>query len=217
MKSFVLEKLQQDFLLSRGVLRTVLSKYNPEVKPGDWQFQTNVWGRPHVKDGGANFDFNLSHSEGMIVLAVSDGRNIGVDVERVKENIDLDIAESVFSKEEFDQFQKLPESQKRNHFFRLWVLKESFIKAKGQGLSIGLDQFSFHIDQDEGLRFETRIPEDRKTGHWKFSLFDLEDHKLALCHKEDAVAQEVNIWRADGVMDGEIIYREADYSLIWRC
>jgi 4'-phosphopantetheinyl transferase len=85
MARFAFERLRRDFLVTRALVRTTLSMYQPAVDPRDWQFVANPYGRPEILAPSTTprLRFNLSHTNGMIVCLVAVEREIGVDVENV--------------------------------------------------------------------------------------------------------------------------------------
>ena len=113
----------------------------PEIRYG---FETD--GKPFIK-GLEGFDFNISHSEDLVMVAVSENR-VGCDIEKVT-GIDLDIAKKFFFREEYEAIAALPASEERNGlFFRYWTLKESFMKATGLGMKLPLESFSIIIGKN---------------------------------------------------------------------
>ncbi|MBV9504528.1 MAG: 4'-phosphopantetheinyl transferase superfamily protein, partial [Acidobacteriia bacterium] len=127
------------FLAARVFLRSVLSIYHP-LPPRSWQFETNPWGRPRVTNLGPRnrFDFNLSHKPGQVTCLVGYGRDLGVDVEDAAANRPylFDIADRFFSSSEAAGLRALPPPNQLERFYELWTLKESYIKARGIGLSL---------------------------------------------------------------------------------
>ena len=123
-------------LLSRA-LKSVGVDENAEISVGKN-------GKPFLKNA-QNFNFNLSHSGKLVMCAVSD-REIGCDVETVRDGR-LGVAERFFTatEREFIDFGD-NEKEKNERFFRLWTLKEGFIKANGAGLSVPLNTFSLVRD-----------------------------------------------------------------------
>jgi 4'-phosphopantetheinyl transferase len=116
----------------------------------------------------ASIRFNLAHSEGNALLAVSMGHELGVDLERVRpEFADDHIAEHFFSRSEVEVLRRLPVSQQEQAFFECWTRKEAFLKAKGGGLSVPLDKFvvSFGPGQTAELLHSQLDPTD--TTRWK--------------------------------------------------
>ena len=126
--------------------------------------------------------FNLTHTEGLIACAVVLEHDVGVDVEDMERKaITPGLAERFFSGREVEDLCNLPEPEKRDRFYDYWTLKESYIKARGMGLSIPLEQFSFHIADNRALRisFGPRLNDD--PNRWRFWLMrPTRRHKAAL-------------------------------------
>ena len=90
--------------------------------------------------------FNLSHSHNLALYAVTQGREIGVDVEFIRNDINLlGIAKRFFSDQEYAELQEFPQSCQLQTFFDCWTRKEAFIKAKGEGFSLPLRQFDVSV------------------------------------------------------------------------
>ena len=125
-----------------------------------------------------NFDFNISHSQNLLVLAINSSR-VGIDVEKIRE-IDLDIAYNYFHKEESDYLFKCCEN-KLDKFYQIWTLKESFIKATGEGLLRPLDSFYFKIKSDQIDFVDLR--EDCSV--WNFKIYNTcKGYKMAVCSND---------------------------------
>ncbi|MEL3970723.1 4'-phosphopantetheinyl transferase superfamily protein [Rossellomorea oryzaecorticis] len=106
----------------------------------DIKLERNKHGKPQLKEG-CGLHFNLSHSANYIIAAFSEYR-IGVDIERIR-NINLKIARNMFTQEEYDYITKTSsDKMKLMHFYQIWTLKESYMKAVGKGLTLPLDSFS---------------------------------------------------------------------------
>ena len=132
------------FVAGRATLREILGGYL-ERDPVSLAFSLGPWGKPalSVRSDSEDLDFNLAHSAGLGVLAVTRGRAIGVDVEAVRRDFELEeIAERFFSSSEVAVFRGLPPEQRAEAFFACWTRKEAYIKARGEGLSIPLGRFS---------------------------------------------------------------------------
>jgi 4'-phosphopantetheinyl transferase len=127
------------------MLRTILGRYL-DRHPNQLRFQYTSYGKPTLSTGAGILSFNLSHSHDLALYAVTQEREIGVDVEFIRENINLlGIAKRFFSAREYSQLQALPQSCQLQTFFDCWTRKEAFIKAKGDGFSLPLDQFDVSI------------------------------------------------------------------------
>lgn len=173
---------RHNFLIAHALVRTTLSLYRP-VKPVEWQFSFNQYRRPEIANSGYQNDlrFNLSHTDGLIALAVTKGREVGVDVESFeRRRINLDVAPRFFAPAETSELFDLPEQQREHRFLQLWTLKESYIKARGMGLAIPLDHFSFHqIDVMPRISFSAQL--DDNPSRWQFLIRTVGDtHMLAL-------------------------------------
>lgn len=171
------------FLLTRALVRTTLSRY-ASVAPADWQFITNVHGRPELLDrpsGVSDLRFNLSHTDGLIACAVTIGREVGVDVEHVGRRLTHDVAGRFFAPREVADLQALPDDRQARVFFDYWTLKEAYIKARGMGLALPLGDFAFGLS-DEGavdIRFEPSMQDDPAT--WQFAqAWPTPTHRLGL-------------------------------------
>lgn len=170
MARLVFERDRQRFLLTRALVRKMLSRYAP-VKPADWQFIANAHGRPEILNrpaGVPDLRFNISHTDGLIACAVTIGREVGVDVEHVNRRLTQDVATRFFAPAEVAHLQSLTEDEQERVFFDYWTLKEAYIKARGFGLSLPLADFAFHLapGTKPSITFEPSLPDDPAT--WQF-------------------------------------------------
>ena len=128
------EEHRQRFVAARGALRETLAKY-AGCEPGRLEFQYGAAGKPALASG--DLHFNLSHSRGLALYAVARGREVGVDIEKVRREAALQlIAARFFPPEEAEALRALPPAERVEAFFRLWTRKEAYIKARGEGLRI---------------------------------------------------------------------------------
>jgi 4'-phosphopantetheinyl transferase len=115
------------------------------------RFVYNEYGKPFISDdqNRGSISFNLSHSNGMALYAVARGRRVGVDIEYMREDFaSLEVAESFFSKDEFEALKAEPIDRRTKAFFNCWSRKESYIKAIGMGISYPLDGFTVSLVPD---------------------------------------------------------------------
>jgi len=132
-------------------LRTLLGEYLG-IAPTKLQFSTNAYGKPSIisPEFGTRLHFNLAHSGTLALYAFSYDRHVGVDVEYMRSGIDYEaIARSHFSPYENEQLQALPSTMQEEAFFACWSRKEAYIKARGKGLSLPLDQFDVSLNPGE--------------------------------------------------------------------
>lgn len=136
--------------------------------------QTNEYGKPYLVKHPRH-EFNVSHS-GAWVVAGFDESPIGVDIEQIVP-INISVADQFFSKEEVKPLGQQPCDQRLQHFYRLWTLKESYIKAVGKGLSIPLNSFSFNVTENP-IRFQSNID----SHDWRFRRYFIDpEYELAVC------------------------------------
>ena len=179
-KRFRFEKDRHTYVVTRALIRTVLSKYS-STDPGDWQFEENRYGRPELsrKSNAPLIRFNLSHTSGVVACIVALERDVGIDVEDITRRTEtIELADRFFSLEEAAALRGLRREDQTERFFSYWTLKESYIKAIGTGLSMPLDSFSFHLEQGYPIRisFAPEISDDPAT--WQFAQFRLNSHHI---------------------------------------
>ena len=159
-----LAKLRHQYLVARVLVRTVLSA-RLGVSPADLALRASSSGRPELASGKDRLDFNLSHTDGLIVLAVTDGARIGVDVERYDRTVGtLALARRFFAPAEHAAIVAADEHRRRELFLAYWTLKEAYLKARGGGIADGLGSIAFTID-DTTIRVLT-APDDGAS--WRF-------------------------------------------------
>jgi 4'-phosphopantetheinyl transferase len=137
---FYFEKDRTHFIAARGVLRAILGCYLSRA-PQYLQFCYGPHGKPALADE-PYIRFNVSHSHGVALYAVTRDREVGIDIEHIRSDLAItEIAERYFSPPEAALLRALPTELQRQEFFRCWTRKEAYVKARGEGLSLPLDQF----------------------------------------------------------------------------
>lgn len=177
---FVFERDRARFVNTRAGLRTVLAACMG-VEPASVMLCRGPRGKPALAPACASLRFNVSHSAGRALVAVALGREVGVDIELVQGGIDrLGIARSFFTRGEQATIEREPERERIAAFHRCWVAKESYLKARGDGLASPLD--AFEIDASGGLRWST-LGEDPH--RWRIERLDVGDGYAAALTCED--------------------------------
>jgi 4'-phosphopantetheinyl transferase len=151
---------RQHYVVARASLRRLLAE-RLRIAPRTVELVETKYGKPRLAPvhGSADVEFNVSHSGGLALVAFTNGRAVGVDVERIREVPDADdLAERFFSPRETASLRALPLDRRSLAFLACWTRKEAFIKALGLGLSCPLDAFDVTIDPDTPARI-TRIDE----------------------------------------------------------
>lgn len=160
-----MEQPRCDFVLTRGTLRFLLAKYL-SIPPSQVSFRYAEHGKPFLA-GGGDLRFNVSHSDGLAVMAFVRNREIGIDVERVREQSDaMKLAERFFSPHERNALRGLSGNELHAAFFRCWTRKESYIKAKGEGLSLPLHQFDVSVESDPAQLLLATRPDPDEADRW---------------------------------------------------
>ena len=172
---FLFERDRRQYLVAHALVRRALSLEVglPEAELVIWR---SVHGRPFLQlpadglpRGGREVDFNLSHAHGYNLLGVVRSRRIGVDVERLDRGEQaLNTIVRTFTPQEQRWVAAAPRGRPRDRrVLRLWTLKEAYSKARGLGLGLPFDTFSFTLADDGGVR-AFHGPQDDRAGHWRF-------------------------------------------------
>ena len=138
------------FAVARGVLRCILGRYLA-LSPQQVQFSYNAEGKPELAAShGAGLQFNLAHSGDLALVALADGRPVGIDLEwqHPVEAVDR-LVERYFAPGERAAFRQLPPEQRLPAFFAGWTRKEAYLKARGGGLTLPLDHFEVTLAPGE--------------------------------------------------------------------
>jgi 4'-phosphopantetheinyl transferase len=136
-------------------LRETLAGYL-SAEAASVRIERNAHGKPFLTD--AALQFNLSHSGGALLIAISATQALGVDLEGGgRERNYLDIAERFFSPDEAAMLGRLDPARRRDRFVQLWSAKEAVLKALGRGIAFGLDRLSFEFDAEGQLERLARI------------------------------------------------------------
>lgn len=189
---FKVEHARTQFIAARALVRTCLARYTGEQAEA-WRFAYNEYGKPHIANSPfVHIQFNLSHTDGLIACAFSQGFTIGLDVERIRHEIDsLTLARSVLAKQERASLTSLSSQECLKRFFDYWTLKEAFIKAKGIGLSMPLTDFWFELGGDYPQIIFASEPENRKAT-WQFRQFaPTSSHRMAIAAHLDSSELDV--------------------------
>jgi len=144
---FHFQKDRKHFIVARGLLRTILGRYL-DVASRQLRFSYSPYGKPSLASefNGDALCFNLSHANGLALFAVTRGRQLGIDIERVRADLaDEQVAEQFFSLREVAELRTFSGSVRSLAFFNCWTRKEAYIKARGEGLSLPLDQFDVSL------------------------------------------------------------------------
>jgi 4'-phosphopantetheinyl transferase len=193
------------FIVGRGILRTILSGYTGR-KHAHLRFSYGVHGKPFLREaaGEETIHFNLSHSQGMALFTFTRGRRVGIDVERIRPGLCDDQGPlTFFSPLEAATLLALPPSVRRRAFFRCWTRKESYLKARGEGLSLPLDQFDVSLAPGEPAALLETRGDPREASRWSLQELDLgPDYVATLAIEGDSWRLKYFGWPGEGSWTG---------------
>jgi 4'-phosphopantetheinyl transferase len=182
---FVFPHDRHRFLVTRALVRTVLSRY-ADVAPADWTFIVNPYGRPEIAPrhpGAGMLSFSVSHTPGLVVLGVGHGRALGVDTEHVGgRRAPQGVAERFFAPAEVAALRALSEADQQRRFFEYWTLKEAYVKARSIGLSLPLREFAVRYIGERGVALSVDGEVADAESPWQLWQFSVaEDYLVAVC------------------------------------
>ncbi|HRQ22466.1 MAG TPA: 4'-phosphopantetheinyl transferase superfamily protein [Anaerolineales bacterium] len=194
--SFHFDKDHSRYVIAHFSLRDVLGRYL-KAEPAQLKFSIDQYGKPSLLKH--KLEFNLSHSGSFALVAVTQHRIIGVDVERMREGISShSIARQYFSPAEVAEFDAVPVEQRETAFFTCWTRKEAFIKAKGLGLSLPLDSFDVSLTPNEPAILRAVRPQPQEAARWKLRSLDVAPRYAGAVAVEHAGAKnqdlEFRLW-----------------------
>jgi 4'-phosphopantetheinyl transferase len=160
------ERPRNEFVLTRGTLRFLISRYLRRSTPQGVLFRYTEYGKPFL-DGPEDLRFNVSHTEDLALIAFVKKRDIGIDVERIRPQRDVkQVAERFFSARERQDLDRLSGDELHAAFFRCWTRKEAYIKAKGEGLSLPLHEFDVAIGPNQSQALLATRPDPLEADRW---------------------------------------------------
>lgn len=175
--AFVFERHRHEYLVTRALARAALASYLGTA-PASLAFVRNDHGRPELSP--RSLFFNLSNTPTLVVCIVSRDREVGVDIEPIDrgERI-LGLASTVFTERERGSLARLSSAERERRAVELWTAKESYIKARGMGMSLPVDKIEVGFEAD-GISISLHPPlcDPRR---WSLETRELERHVLATC------------------------------------
>jgi 4'-phosphopantetheinyl transferase len=165
---FYFDRDRKRFMVARGLLRTILSYYLG-VEPSQLQFCYGSHGKPALAEAfdESRIRFNLSHSQGLALYAVTRDREIGIDLEQIRSMPKAEqLAERFFSAPEYEILRTLPMHLKEEAFFNAWTRKEAYLKASGKGLAQSLEQIEVSLEPGESAKLLSIAGSPQKASAW---------------------------------------------------
>jgi 4'-phosphopantetheinyl transferase len=199
---FYFSRDRQHYIAGRAMLRTILGRYL-DADPKKLVFRYSKKDKPSLDfrnsdatNASENITFNVSHSAGVALLAFGRGREVGIDVEHIRQDFDPSaIARRFFSEYEQKELSAVSSQAKVEAFFRCWTRKEAYIKATGDGLSLPLSEFDVSLLPGEMNALLATRPEASEAQRWLLrEVAAGEGYLAALC----ASGRD---WKANGWWD----------------
>ncbi len=197
----VAEKRQQ-YIIAQGLTRILIGNVL-DADPTAFEFDRGPKGKPYL--GGAFADagiqFNMTHTSHMALVAITLTREVGIDIERIRENLQWEkLARRYFSPLEYSGYSELHEDVRLRAFFTCWTRKEAVLKAIGTGLGGGLASFDVSVDPDVPPALLGNRWKGHFHGHWTVTQLEPgEGYVATLVTERDGF--EVRCWEARGLVD----------------
>lgn len=181
------------YRMTRAAIRTVLSRYSARA-PQDWEFEAGLFGKPQLiqsSDWTPPLEFSISHTTDMIVIAIGWGMQLGIDVEATGRQLEEHVARTCLTVGEQMARQALPPDHRSRRFIDLWTLKESYLKARGDGFNLAPQRLGFTLANDD-IHFSAADVEQNALG-WSFLQFELSSHHVVALCTDAARLRRINI------------------------
>jgi 4'-phosphopantetheinyl transferase len=194
---FYFERDRNWFVVARGLLRSILGRYL-DICPASVRFIYGPYGKPSLADEFAAQDirFNMSHSGVIALYAIACGREVGVDVERLRPDFpSREVAERFFSPREVAMLFSLSSNTQPEAFFNCWTRKEAYIKARGEGLSLPLSDFDVSLVPGEPARLLYTSAGPDETSRWTLQELNLSEPDFVAALAVEGRDWQLKCWR----------------------
>ncbi|MEM1029734.1 MAG: 4'-phosphopantetheinyl transferase superfamily protein [Myxococcota bacterium] len=177
------ERDRQLYRVAHALVRVMLGRHLT-VDPARLSLVEGPRRRPRLDDPRADVDFNLSHTPGLVAVAIAPRGRVGIDVERiVPSRVTPELQRTVFAPEEQQALRSMSREREVDAFFTLWTLKEAYLKVRGLGMGVlALDAFAFDVASSRLVRG----PPDDDTTSWRFDTSrPTSEHALTVAYRCD--------------------------------
>jgi len=180
------------YIVSHGILRAILGQY-ADVDPSALAFSYGPFGKPYIGEAGPDrIEFNMSDSGGMLLVGVTHGIAVGVDIERRREIEIMKFARRFFTEAEAAALESLPEPAREEAFFRTWTCKESYVKGWGYGIQRHVGKFEVRVGQERSGLVSSAFADDSPS-RWSLVNIDAIPGFAATVAVEKAGVDEVDV------------------------
>jgi len=182
------------FLLGRVMARSAVGRATG-LAPDQWRWRDGERGRPEIDEPGVSLHFSLAHSAGLVACALASDREVGIDVEdRQRRPLDRRIVARYCSAAELMDVDAHGDAGWHDRFLRYWTLKEAYMKARGIGLALGLDNFWYRIEPGRALEIAFGPTIDDDPAAWQLRLLDASpEHQGALAVRRGPGAPDLDV------------------------
>jgi 4'-phosphopantetheinyl transferase len=170
-----IEEPRKHYVAARAILRQIIAAYMEE-KPERLEFQYGPNEKPALAEqfSSSGITFNMSHSYGLALYGVTLEREIGVDIEKIRQDMSItDLAKRFFSNREYEELIKLSAEQQKQGFFNCWTRKEAYLKATGQGLKFPLSHFDVSLTPGKPAAFLEHRTDPEQISLWSIVELDV--------------------------------------------
>jgi|GEM_PF-1318171 len=177
---FQLDKDKSNFIISKAILKSLLAYFsNKSEMKIDFRYGKN--GKPYLSDN-SNVQFNCSHSESAVVIAIALGMEIGIDLEQLSRKVNRSrLASFLFTPTELIAYHQLEEMHQQQFFMDLWTTKEAILKATGEGLTRPMNTLTVALNEEKKLTLEMTGESSENNTDWFLESYTLmEDYTGAL-------------------------------------
>jgi 4'-phosphopantetheinyl transferase len=178
---FYFQKDRERYIACRGFLREILGRYLNGA-PSEIRLSYGPCGKPELASSMCRRDisFNVSHSHGLALIAIAREREVGVDIEYIRQGVEIEsIAEHFFAPSENAVIRALTGCQQRETFYQCWTRKEAFLKARGDGMTCPLDQFEVSVEPGSPAALLSAHGDSRESMRWSLQELAIDDGYVA--------------------------------------
>ena len=192
------------YVAAHAFLRDILGRYL-ERRPESLRFRSGPFGKPELDREGKGasaataLQFSLSHADGLALVALTRGRRVGVDLERVEPALaEGRIPEHFLSPHEVAELRALPVDQQLDAFFACWTRKEAYVKARGDGMSLRFDSFDVTLTPGIPAALLHAPGDPNEAGRWTlWTLVVAPGYAGAVAVEGQAWPPDINAWEPD--------------------
>ena len=195
-EQFTFPNKQEEYVVTRGLLRSALALVLKQ-DPGSFNFNYSESKKPYLKTevDRQPIAFNVSHSHGQALVAISLGRKLGVDIEKIRPEVEFEkLASRFFSSAEHKALMECAQAERVAAFFATWTRKEAFVKAVGKGIAFGLSEFDVNVDANAPPKMLSTRWDANDVGNWHMASIESVNSHMATV-VADGSAFQLRLWQ----------------------